>query len=151
MGGKFTDTAKADYLDMLRQGNRRMAAAEAIDVAYSTIWRAMKADDDFARAVELAERRADEEVEDALYQAAISGNLTAIQVWLYNRWPDRWKDQRGRAELHRVAASVNEPIVEAPEEDEQPRDDPGEVVAEAANPDRVIELSKWIRESREAG
>lgn len=31
------------------------------------------------------------EVESALYEAAISGNVPAIQMWLYNRAPHRWR------------------------------------------------------------
>ena len=33
-------------------------------------------------------------VEDALYQAAISGNVRAIEIWLYNRSPEKWADRR---------------------------------------------------------
>ena len=33
-------------------------------------------------------------VEDALFDAAESGNVTAIQVYLYNRVPERWSDKR---------------------------------------------------------
>ena len=43
---------------------------------------------------EQAELEANELVENALFQAAIGGNVTACQVWLYNRMPDRWADRR---------------------------------------------------------
>ncbi|MBA7649709.1 hypothetical protein ES703_57507 [subsurface metagenome] len=33
-------------------------------------------------------------VENALFEAATSGNVTAIQVYLYNRNPERWADKR---------------------------------------------------------
>lgn len=33
-------------------------------------------------------------VEAALYKNAITGNVTAQQVWLYNRDPNRWRDTK---------------------------------------------------------
>ena len=35
-----------------------------------------------------------------VYTAAVSGNVTACQVWLYNRLPDAWADRRNiKAEI----------------------------------------------------
>ncbi len=56
--------------------------------------RLYNADPAFAAAVEQAEMEANELVEDALFQAAQSGNVVACQVWLYNRMPARWQDKR---------------------------------------------------------
>jgi hypothetical protein len=54
----------------------------------------------FAKEVSQAEMLADDEVENALYTAAVSGNVTACQVWLYNRRPDAWADRRNlKAEI----------------------------------------------------
>jgi hypothetical protein len=90
------DTNKRDaYLEKLRQGLRRGAAAEAVGVHRSTVGNAMRDDPDFAAAVSEAELDACELVEDALFKAATQDrNVTAIQVWLYNRRPARWKDMR---------------------------------------------------------
>lgn len=82
------------YLSALAQGQRRGVAARAAGVTRDTIVRWRRLDPDFAAAAEEAELDAHEQVEDALYQAAVSGNVTAIQVYLYNRLPDRWRDQR---------------------------------------------------------
>ena len=54
----------------------------------------MKKDNGFAEAVSEAESDAIGKVENALFEAAISGNVMAIQVYLYNRDPKRWTDKR---------------------------------------------------------
>ncbi len=54
----------------------------------------MKKGKGFAEAVSEAESDAIGKVENALFEAAISGNVTAIQVYLYNRAPKRWTDKR---------------------------------------------------------
>ena len=66
---------------------------------YQTVQAHMRDDSKFEEEVHLAEMLANEEVEDALRQAALSGNVTAIQVWLYNRYPEMWKDQRNRVSI----------------------------------------------------
>lgn len=92
--GKFGDKKRSEYLALLREGYRRGAAARAVGVSPETVRNAYNGDPEFAKAVELAEIDACDIVEDALLEAAKSGNVTACQVWLYNRSPDRWKDQR---------------------------------------------------------
>ncbi len=95
---KFDDIKKEAYLQLLREGGRRAASAVAVGVHRSTVVNHMKDDNgeetDFAREVSEAETEANELVVDALFQAAISGNTTAIQVWLYNRARDQWMDRR---------------------------------------------------------
>lgn len=91
---KLTDKKKELYLDALRRGLRRGAAAESIGMKRWAIRRAAIADPEFAAAIEAAELDAVEAVEDALYDAALSGNVVAIQVVLYNRAPGRWADRR---------------------------------------------------------
>ena len=91
---KFSKEKKEQYLDELRRGARRMAAAESVGINRETARAHYNADPEFAAAVEQAEMDANELIEDALFQAAESGNVVACQVWLYNRMPDRWKDKR---------------------------------------------------------
>jgi len=81
-------------LELLREGSRRGTAAHAVGVTRQTVSEHKKRDPEFAALADDAEMDANEEVEDALYMAATSGNVVAAQVWLYNRWPDRWKDKR---------------------------------------------------------
>jgi hypothetical protein len=47
----------------------------------------MRRDLEFKKAISQAELEANQKVENALFEAAMSGNVTAIQVWLYNRMP----------------------------------------------------------------
>lgn len=41
----------------------------------------------------------DYEVENALYKAAINGNVTAMIFWLKNRKPHGWKDRKEAQEI----------------------------------------------------
>lgn len=95
---RFNLTRQKAYLDHLRGGLKRTAAAEAIGISRQVTWQFSKDHEWFRLAVEQAEldaaSRDVEEVEDALKMAALSGNVTAIQVFLYNRAPDKWGDRR---------------------------------------------------------
>ena len=91
---KFDTTKKERFLELLRNGGRRGASAKAVGVHRATVVDHMKADEGFAEAVSEAEMEANELVENALFSAALKGNVTAIQVWLYNRWGERWADRR---------------------------------------------------------
>jgi hypothetical protein len=91
---KFNDKKKEAYLENLRDGFRRGAAAESVGVSRVTVFFHKRADPDFAKACEDAEMVAHEIVEDALFNKAAAGDVTACQVWLYNRLPGRWKDKR---------------------------------------------------------
>lgn len=70
------------------------------NAAYEVKWTPAKlrrylADPEFAELVAEASDLADGTVEAALFRLATKErNLGAIQMWLYNRRPDRWKDVR---------------------------------------------------------
>lgn len=91
---RFTIEKKQAYLVHLREGMRRGAAAQAVGVNRETVRRHYNRYESFRKAIEDAEMDANEPVEDALYEAALSGNVVACQVWLYNRMPERWADRR---------------------------------------------------------
>jgi len=91
---KFGKRRKQAYLDALRQGARRGAAAASVGVTRETVRLHRQKDPEFAKAEEQAEMEAHELVESSLFRAALSGNVTAAQVWLYNRMPERWQDKR---------------------------------------------------------
>lgn len=101
---KFTEERKSAYLDLLRNGGRRHASARAVGISPWTVVNRMNADPKFAAAVERAEMEANEAVENALFEAALSGNVIAIQVWLYNRMAERWKDKRAAAAVAQAVA-----------------------------------------------
>ena len=92
--GKFGSNKKRVFLEALRGGARRGAAARSVGISRETIRLHMHKDDGFRNAVDEAETGANECVEDALFVAAVGGHVTACQVWLYNRMPDRWADRR---------------------------------------------------------
>lgn len=93
---KFTEEKQAEYLQLLADGGRRHASAYKIGITPANICAKRKSDPEFRKAMDLAERIANEHVESAMYKSAIKGNVTAQQVWLYNRMPNKWKDARGR-------------------------------------------------------
>jgi hypothetical protein len=92
---KFNDERRAAYIELLRTGKRRMKAYRAVGIDPKTAERAMRtetgAESAFGTAVREAELEASEAVEGTLYEVAIAGNVKAIEMWLYNRLPDRWK------------------------------------------------------------
>lgn len=91
---KFHNAKRDEFLQKLRNGMRRSKACDAVGIERTTFYDTLRCDDDFRAQVEKAESEANEIIEDALFQAAESGNVTAIQVWLYNRNPLRWQDRR---------------------------------------------------------
>lgn len=91
---KFDDIKKAKYLENISNGHTRGYAATLVGVHRSTISDHMKANKEFAEQVSEAETDAIAKIENALFEAANSGNVTAIQVYLYNRNPKRWSDKR---------------------------------------------------------
>lgn len=93
---KFTTEKQREYLELLAKGGRRHASAYKIGITPANICAKRKTDPEFKKAMDLAERIANEHVESAMYRSAIKGNVTAQQVWLYNRMPHKWKDARGR-------------------------------------------------------
>lgn len=116
---KFTDKKKKEYLDLLRDGGRRHASARSVGISPWTAVNHMNEDEEFRNEVELAEMEANERVEDALFMAAESGNVTAIQVWLYNRAPDRWTDKRNPPKTDDSTEAL-EKLVKAIESNIQP-------------------------------
>lgn len=115
---KFTDERKRAYLDLLRAGGRRHASARSIGISPWTVVNRMNADPKFAAEVERAEMEANEQVENALYEAALSGNVVAIQVWLYNRMRERWADRRSPLAVAQAAViSGHERLQELPDDE----------------------------------
>lgn len=91
---KFDDIKKAKYLEHISNGHTRGYAATLVGISRATVCDHMKKDKAFAEAISEAEGDAIAKVENALHEAAVSGNVTAIQVYLYNRDPRRWSDKR---------------------------------------------------------
>lgn len=93
-GSKFDEAKKTAYINLILEGKGRMMAAGELGVSPRTVQKHMVSSKEFKQAVSQAETEVNQKVENALYEAATSGNVTAIQVWLYNRDPKRWNDRR---------------------------------------------------------
>ena len=97
--GKFDKQKKIRYLELLADGIGRVKASKDVGIHIVTVERHLNKNQAFRDACSLAEMEADEEVENALFEAARSGNVAAAFGWLYNRQPDKWQDRRNsRAE-----------------------------------------------------
>ena len=92
---KFDAVKRERYLEILRTGGRRRAAARMCGVHPETVRRYREKHPGFAREASAAEAEANEVVENALFVAATQDkNVTAMTVWLYNRAPTEWSDRK---------------------------------------------------------
>jgi hypothetical protein len=91
---KFDAARREIFLDLLRKGVRRTQACKKTGISRPTFNKCMNNNKKFAAEVAQAETDANELVEQAMFSSALKGNVTAQQVWLYNRDPDRWSDKR---------------------------------------------------------
>ncbi len=98
---KLDNLKKTAYVEQIKNGLNKGQAAQAIGIDHATVSHHLARYPDFALAVSQAQLDSDRgkslKVEDALFEAATSGNVVAIQVWLYNRCPERWADKRNIA------------------------------------------------------
>lgn len=70
------------FLEHIRNGMQRGAAAEALGLSRRRVREWIATHLDFLAAVEDAETDAIEHVQEALYQAAINGSVSAARTWL---------------------------------------------------------------------
>jgi hypothetical protein len=73
---------QADFLEHMRAGMRRGAAAEVLGLTRREVLDFIDSDAEFELQVLDAEGLATEHVEEALYQAAVSGSVAAAKLWL---------------------------------------------------------------------
>src|SRR5947209_3579468 len=93
------EAAKALYLERIRQGDGKGAAAKVAGVTRQGIWKACQREPGFAAAIDQAEIESCEPVEDNLRAACAKLNIIAIIFFLCNRNPARWKDARNQVNL----------------------------------------------------
>jgi len=96
---KLTTKKKKEFLRLVREdGMKRTNAILEVGISRATLADHLNREPDFRDALDQAEMDQEknhiEKVEDALFDAAESGNVTAIQVFLYNRHPEKWADKR---------------------------------------------------------
>jgi hypothetical protein len=78
----FTKVKQGQFLEHIRAGMRRGAAADELSLARIKVREYIANHKDFERLVLDAEVDATEHVEEALYQAAVSGSVAAAKTWL---------------------------------------------------------------------
>ena len=80
-------------LESLSKGTSFVKACKAADINQATFWRWRRQSKKLNQQVLQVLDSRTQTVEDALYKAAVEGNVTAQIFWLKNRAPDRWRDR----------------------------------------------------------
>lgn len=98
--GNVTDVTNFDkkekieaILKSLNMGTSINQACKAADISKVTLWRWRKKSKRLNNKILSILDSRTQTVEDALYKAAIGGNIVAQIFWLKNRAHDRWKDR----------------------------------------------------------
>lgn len=91
---EFEDMAKrSEFLELVADGTPEILAAYQVGWTRKKL-RLYMQDPVWREMVEFANDQMLDSVEKAMVQAAKKGNLGAMQMVLYNRRPDRWRDLR---------------------------------------------------------
>lgn len=97
LGGRpllMTPEVKRNLIEMTRDGVPMATAAHQCGVSVNAVKKHMKNDPEFAEAMFEAEEEVIDLVEQSLLQRAISGDVIAAQVVLYNKRDRTWRDRR---------------------------------------------------------
>lgn len=79
------------FLELVRLGTPELNAA--LEVGWTPKFlRSLQQDKEFRDLIAEAQQTADGTIEEILYREAHKGKQWAVQMWLFNRQPDRWKD-----------------------------------------------------------
>jgi hypothetical protein len=82
-----TEAQKIEFLEHMRNGMRRGAAAEVMGLTRREVIETIESDEELSKNVLDAEAMATEHVEEALYQSAVTGSVAAAKLWLELRKP----------------------------------------------------------------
>jgi hypothetical protein len=112
MADLFDEMVEAErFLELVAVGVHPVNAG--IEVGWSPAkTKAHMKEPEFADMVSGAIDRANASMEEALYQKGLSGNVSAMMLWLFNRAPDRWRDVK-RIEVrseHKVSVTAVESV-----------------------------------------
>jgi len=90
---KIREKKKKAALESLAKGSSINQACKAAQIDKTTLWRWRKKSKKFNDKVLTILDSRTQTVEDALYKAAIDGDVKAQIFWLKNRGYDRWRDR----------------------------------------------------------
>ncbi len=97
-GAKFTAERQARYLEALEEGKTFAECAEKVGVSHVLVWQYRKQNPEFAERFDESREKGIEsgvcEAENSLLNQAKAGNVRAIEVYLYNKAPHKWRDRR---------------------------------------------------------
>lgn len=82
-----------EVADWVRNGATEREIAERLDIAMSTFCEYKKGFSEFSEVLKKTRDSVDGDVENALLQNALKGNITAQIFWLKNRRPKLWRDK----------------------------------------------------------
>lgn len=83
--------ARLSFLTKVTEGTPEFLAGIEVGWSPAEIRRTVM-EPGFREAIDAAKECADGEIERTLHRLGVRGNMTAIQMWLFNRQPGRWKD-----------------------------------------------------------
>lgn len=125
--GKFQRWLEPDGLILLegwaRDGLTDEQIAQNMGIAVGTLYLRKKSHVEICEALKKGKEVVDFQVENALVQAALDGNVTAQIFWLKNRRPDKFRDKpevAGSGEKESgviLLAPVDESLLDCGEED----------------------------------
>ena len=94
----------ARFEALARKGLSIDQIADCLNISRATIYRHKKKNSDLSDAITKGQSKGVANVSNALYKAAMAGNITAQIFYLKNRGPDAWKDRTYIDETrHKVA------------------------------------------------
>lgn len=113
---KVEEWLKEDKLVLLegwaRDGLTEEQIANNMGITRPTLWKWKKKEINIFNALKKGKEVTDYEVENALYQNAINGNVTAQIFWLKNRKKNQWRE-KVEVENTNTKNGVMEDLVEA--------------------------------------
>ena len=117
--GKYQEWLTPDGLLLLegwaRDGLTDEQIARNMGINVKTLWVWKKDHDPICNALKRGKAVVDYEVENALVNAALEGNVTAQIFWLKNRRPDKFRDKP--EQVRAANATEDDPITKSLKED----------------------------------
>ncbi len=93
--------------DWCRNGATDEEIAKRLGISRDSLYEYKKQFSDFSDILKKNKDFVDLEVENALLQSALNGNITAQIFWLKNRRPDKWRDKPAEEKEEQESVSVN--------------------------------------------